>query len=221
MRIGMLAELTADEFTSALERAGAPLLAEASRSALYAHYRELARWAPKIDLIGPGVAAELFERHYAESLAALPWLPTTPFRLLDLGSGAGFPGLVLAAARPDAEVWLVEPRERRAAFLESAARKAGLGAHVVAARVESSSAPDLPDRIAVVTVRALRLVPPIVRALAPRLAADARLLAWSGATPPELPRSFEAGRSLLLPASRDRHLREYHWRGAAEAGVAL
>jgi 16S rRNA G527 N7-methylase RsmG len=211
----MLPLLTSEEFSEALLRAGAPPLGANAVGALRAHYLELARWAPTIDLIGPGAHAELFERHYAESLAALPWLPAEPFRLVDLGSGAGFPGFVLAAARPDAEIWLVEPRERRAAFLASAARKAGLGARVVAARVGPGSAPDLPERIEVVTLRALRLDPPIVRALAPRLAPDASLLVWSGASPPDLPASFEPNRSHLLPGSHDRHLREFRWRGAA------
>jgi len=211
----MLPHLTSEQFVDELELAGAPRLPASALDALHAHYLELARWAPTVDLVGPGAEGELFERHYAESLAALPWLPAGPFRLVDLGSGAGFPGLVLAAARPDAEVWLVEPRERRAAFLASAARKAGLGARVLAARVGAGSAPDLPERIAVVTVRALRLDPPLVRALTPRLAPDASLLVWSGAVAPELPTPFEPARSLLLPASRDRHLREFRWRGGA------
>jgi 16S rRNA (guanine527-N7)-methyltransferase len=215
MGTAMLLRLTKEEFSAALLRASPPPLPASAIDALHAHYLELARWAPTIDLIGPGAHAELFERHYAESLAALPWLPAQPFRLVDLGSGAGFPGLVLAAARPDAEVWLVEPRERRAAFLVSAVRKAGLGARVVAARVGAGSAPDLPERIAVVTLRALRLDPPMVRALTPRLAAGASLLVWSGAAPPELPAWFEPARSLRLPASRDRHLREFRWHGAA------
>lgn len=210
----MLSPLTEAQFSDELRRAGAPPLAGRALAALHTHYLELARWAPTVDLIGPGVAAELFERHYVESLAGLSWLPRAPFRMLDLGSGAGFPGFVLAAVRPDAETWLVEPRERRAAFLAAAARKAGLGLRVVAARVGPNAA-ELPDRIAVVTVRALRLDPPLVRALAPRLAPGARLLAWTGADPPELPASFSAGRTELLAGSRDRHLREYLWREPA------
>lgn len=210
----MLSPLTEAQFAERLLEAGAASLAGRSRAALHIHYLELARWAPTVDLIGPGAAAELFERHYVESLAALPWLPREPFRLLDLGSGAGFPGFVLAATRPDAETWLVEPRERRSAFLAAAARKAGLGLRVVAARVAPAVA-ELPDRIAVVTVRALRLDPPLVRALAPRLAPGAQLLAWTGAVPPELPVSFSPGRTLLLAGSRGRHLREYLWREPA------
>ncbi|HLF55213.1 MAG TPA: RsmG family class I SAM-dependent methyltransferase [Thermoanaerobaculia bacterium] len=188
---------------------GAPDLSDRVLRALHEHYRELGRWAPRVDLIGPGAAGELFERHYGESLAALPWLPPGPFRLVDLGSGAGFPGLVLAAARPDAEVWLVEPRQRRAAFLAVAARKMGVGAHVLDVRVDAQSLPELPERIDVVTQRALRLAPRAYRALLNRLAPAAQLLVWCGAEPLELPAELAPARTLHLPHSRQRRLIEY------------
>lgn len=207
-------ELDRAYFSLRLSGAGASALPEGTIGALFAHYQELRRWAPKVDLIGPGAVAELFERHYVESLAALPWLPSGPFRLLDAGSGAGFPGFVLAAARPDAEVWLFEPRERRAAFLAAAGRKAGLGVKIVAARVEGAALAELPGPVQVVTLRALRLDPPLARAMTPSLAAGAQLLVWSGGEAPQLEPGFEPGRTLLLPNSRERRLREYLWSGA-------
>src|SRR5438270_1152392 len=94
--------------------------------ALFAHYRELALWNRRTNLIGPGTAGEILARHYGESLAALPLLPPGSRRGLDLGSGAGFPGLVLAAAVPELEMTLVEARERKWAFLSAAVRKAAL-----------------------------------------------------------------------------------------------
>jgi 16S rRNA G527 N7-methylase RsmG len=210
-----LVDLSRTAFEARLVAAGVGTLPAPALDALYVHYEELRRWAPKVDLIGPGAIPELFERHYAESLAALPWLPDRPFRLLDAGSGAGFPGVVIAAARPDAEVWLVEPRERRAAFLSAVVRKSGLGAQVAAARVESSSIATLPRGIDVVTLRALRLDPPLVRALTPSLAPAATIVVWSGGEAPQLAAGFEAGRSRLLPGSRQRIVREYRWLGGA------
>jgi 16S rRNA G527 N7-methylase RsmG len=210
-----LAELEAEPFARLLRAvAGVPPLADEVLARLHAHHRELVRWASRIDLVGPGAADELFERHYGESLSALPWLPERPFRLADLGSGAGFPGLILAAARPDAEVWLVEPRQRRAAFLEAAARRMRLGVRVLGVRVSPQTLPELPDRLDVVTQRALRLDPRAARALLARLAAGARWLVWSGGEPPELPAELIAGRILALPASRQRFLREYRPKGS-------
>ncbi len=189
---------------------------------LFDHYEELRRWAPRVDLIGPGSAERAVERHFAESLAALPWLPETAgpgasrpaaATLLDLGSGAGFPGLVLAAARTDLEVVLVEPRERRRAFLAAVARRSGLRVGILGARVSTSALSELPNGVAVVTARALRLESAVWSALAGRLAPGAALLLWTGASPPAIPDLFEPRRELRLPESRERLLREYRLRG--------
>jgi 16S rRNA (guanine527-N7)-methyltransferase len=203
------------EFARRLAAAGAVALPEPAVAALHAHYGELARWAGVVDLVGPGAAAELFERHYGEALAALPLLPPGPFRLLDVGSGAGFPGLVLAAARPEAEVWLAEPRERRAAFLAVAARKMGLGSRILGARVDGRTLPELPDRLDVVTLRALRLAPRAYRQLVGRGTSDLRFLLWSGGETPPLPPELRIVRELPLPRSERRRLLELRPVGAA------
>jgi len=176
---------------------------------LHAHHEELVRWAPRVDLVGPGAAPELLERHYAESLAALPLLPEGSARLVDIGSGAGFPGWMLAAARPDLEVWLVEPRERRAAFLRAATRRAGLSARVLAARVAAASRPLLPEAIDLLTVRAVRLDSGLFAALSGHLAPGAELLAWSGAEPPSVPEGSRLLDELPLPGSDNRFVRRY------------
>ena len=206
-----LRALTEDEFARQLEKFWPERLKPEMVRRLLVHYEELRCWAGTIALIGPGAVGELFERHYAESLAALPWLPPGPGRLLDLGSGAGFPGWILAAARPDLDVTLVEARERKWAFLATAARRARLSCRCVNARVCGHSLggfPEALDRIDVVTVRALRIDEKTWLTLLPRLQPGARVLLWSGeiAEPPPAP--FVAGRSLALSGSR-RFLREY------------
>lgn len=179
---------------------------------LWIHFEELRRWAPVVDLIGPGTADEVVERHFAESLAALPLLPEPGSRLLDLGSGAGFPGLVLAAARPDLAVTLLEPRERRRAFLAAVARKAALRVEISGARVARGALRELPNDVAVVTVRALRLDPAAWSALAGKLRADARLLVWSGSEPPALPPDFLPQQSIPVAGGSERILRVYRLR---------
>jgi len=204
MRLPVLAP---EEFAERLAPWAPAELPPGAVPALFGHYEELRRWAATVDLLGPGAADELFPRHYGESLAALPLLPSGPGRLVDLGSGAGFPGLVLAAARPDLEVTLVEARERRWAFLLAAVRKARLSAHCLRATVGAAPAPPLPRPIAVVTARALRITRSMVDALAPLLLPDARFLIWGGSAAP----GPETGLRLLsehpLPGSERRRIR--------------
>ena len=210
-----LPDYSAAEFNRRLAAAYPVELPATVGSALFAHYLELRRWAPTLALVGAGVGEELFERHYVESLAAAPLLPPGPGRLLDIGSGQGFPGLVLAALRPDLEVTLVEARERKWAFLAAASRRAGLECRCLNARVSASSTPDLPPAVAaisIVTVRALKLEPSAWAALAPRLAAGARALLWSGEEVSPPPAPFEPGRSLRLSGER-RWIREYRFTG--------
>src|SRR5687767_7832177 len=73
-------------------------------------------WSRKTNLLSCSSARELVERHFLDSLAIAPLLPTTGL-LVDLGSGAGFPGIPLAIQRPDQPVLLVEARRKRVSFL--------------------------------------------------------------------------------------------------------
>ena len=79
---------------------------------LQTHRRLLAQWRTKMNLVGPGDLSD----HYDDCTRALGWLKPTG-RWVDLGSGAGFPGIVLAAMFPDLRVDLVDSRSKRCAFL--------------------------------------------------------------------------------------------------------
>lgn len=207
MRI-LVAELTAEQFAREVRRMVPVPLGERALRSLFAHYLELRRWAARIDLVGPSAFEELFTRHYAESLAALPLLPQGGGVLVDLGSGAGFPGFVLAAARPDLESYLVEPRARRCAFLAAAARQAELVCHCLNARVEPRIPLGFPARIDVLTVRALKLPSRVWTALAGRLAPGGRVLTWAGPATEKLGPPLAATGGLKLPGS-GREIVEY------------
>lgn len=220
-----LPDLSTPDFARRLRSLSPEPLDEAAVATLFAHYQELRRWSPKLALIGPGTAAEALDRHYGESLAALPLLPprlppgappAPP--LVDVGSGAGFPGFVLAAARPDLEVWLVEPRARKWAFLEAAARRAALPIRCLDARVSIPLPRELPERIGCVTARALKLPAPVLAALAGRLAAGGRLLLWAGGEEPELPAGLAVRRSLGLAGSESRRILDLRPAAGATAG---
>jgi 16S rRNA (guanine527-N7)-methyltransferase len=174
--------------------------------ALHAHYQELSVWNQRLSLIGPGTLDEVLERHYGESLAALPLVPEGVG--LDVGSGAGFPGLVLAAARPGLAMTLVEARERKWAFLSAAARKASLPCRCLNARVSVPLPAGLPASLDLVTARALKLDPDVLGALAGRLSPGGRVLLWLGEEGPGLPAELAPGRSVKIPGSQRRRILE-------------
>lgn len=183
---------------------------------LHQHYEELRRWNRRLSLVGPGTVHEVLSRHYAESLAALPLLeeicaahPGRAPRLVDLGSGAGFPGFVLAAARPDLEVTLVEARERKWAFLRSAVRRSGLSCRCLNARVQVPLPDGFPSEVLLVTSRALAVGPEVLAEIH-RSSPVARFLLWQGEAPPRLPPSLAAGREIPLPGSERRRILEIH-----------
>jgi 16S rRNA (guanine527-N7)-methyltransferase len=203
----LLPDLSPEDLRRRLEAAAPPVeVTDHLVAALHAHYVELCRWNLGLSLVGPGTAAEVVERHYAESLHGVPLIPASARTLVDVGSGAGFPGFVLAAALPHLEVTLVEPRERRWSFLMAACRRAALPCHCLDARVDSPLPPGLPDRIDVVTTRALKLPPEAIEALGARFAGGARLLIWAGDAEPEVPSGFTVVDSRPVPHSLRRRV---------------
>ena len=202
----LLPDISRDDFGVGLRRLSPEPLDERAIDALYSHYKDLALWNRRMSLIGPGTAGEILARHYGESLAALPLLPADARRGLDLGSGAGFPGIVLAAARPGLEMTLAEARERKWAFLSAAARRAALPCRCLDVRVQVPLPAGLPESLDVITSRALRLGPDVWSALASRLDADGRVLLWVGEHDPELPAELTACGSLPLAGSEKRRV---------------
>lgn len=126
----------------------------------------------------PTTVADPVDEHLADSLSAVPYIPW-PVRLADIGSGAGFPGLALAAASPPSHVTLFESQRRHAAVAERLGREAGLSnVSVLPLRVEEA-----PDRecFDVVTARAVAPLAVLVEYAAPLLVDGGQLVAWKGA----------------------------------------
>lgn len=124
--------------------------------------------------------ARAVDAHVADALSglAVPELAAAG-RAADLGAGAGVPGLVLAAARPELHVTEVESAGRKCAFMERAIAVMGLrNADVACARAEDWAAGR--GACDVVTARALAPLPVLVEYAAPLLAADGVLVAWKG-----------------------------------------
>lgn len=138
-----------EDAASLFARAGVAVSRETlDRLAAYAALLE--KWQRSINLVGPRTLGDLWTRHFLDSAQLLPLLPDGVRVLVDLGSGAGFPGLVLAVLGVQ-EVHLVESDTRKAAFLREAARATGSTVTVHARRAEQVE----PFRADVVSARAL------------------------------------------------------------------
>ncbi len=176
---------------------------------LFTFYEELRKWNTKLSLVGPAAKEEIFERHFGESLTGLQLLRPTDRTLVDLGSGAGFPGLVLAIARPDLEVFLIEAREKKWAFLQSVVRRCGLSVKTLNVRVAAPlPAPaSLPSTIDVVTCRAVAITHEF---LSPFLGKTppARFLLWQGR---DLEKIRQLRKSREVPLTGSRHRRIVEW----------
>ena len=158
----------------ALERAGvAPQLA----GRLEAYAALLERWARVHNLVRYDGPETLVRRHLLDALAGAPHLPETPGLLVDVGSGAGLPGVPLLLASPGWRGMLVEPRQKRWAFLRTVVRELGLDAEVVRERFEA-----LGEGLgaAAITARALGRHEALLGWAAGALAPGGRVLLWLG-----------------------------------------
>ena len=133
-------------------------------------------WQPRVNLVSPASFADIWMRHIWDSAQLVPHLPCGAPRVVDVGSGAGFPGLVLAILT-DAECHLVESDQKKAIFLSTVIRECGLTAIVHNHRVES-----LPClEAAIITARALAPLDRLLPLLATQLRSGTRCLFLKGA----------------------------------------
>ncbi|HEY2767052.1 MAG TPA: 16S rRNA (guanine(527)-N(7))-methyltransferase RsmG [Solirubrobacteraceae bacterium] len=144
--------------------------------------------------------------HIADSLTAIELAATRSSRsVLDIGAGAGLPGLPLAIALPHSEVWLLESQHRKCAFLEGACQAAGIGnAHVVCVRAEEWAAGMGSSDLAL--ARALAPQPVVLEYAAPLLREGGTLIDWRGRRNPE-----EEEASTTAAAELGLRLQAIHW----------
>jgi 16S rRNA (guanine527-N7)-methyltransferase len=135
----------------------------------------LLRWNRTVNLVSPRDEPVLWDRHIADSLQLVPLMRPFPNRAIDLGSGAGFPGLVLAMAT-SVPFDLIESDQRKAAFLREAARITDAPVRVQATRIQLARLPPAP----LVTARALAPLSKLLELASPLLAPGGRCLFLKG-----------------------------------------
>jgi len=160
-------------------------------------------------LIGPREVSRLWERHVLNSAAVAEAVPDGA-RVVDVGSGAGLPGIPLGLARPDLTVALVEPMARRVEFLEEAVADLGDRWQVVRGRAEDRSVSAAVGHVDVVTARAVAALPRLVAWCRGLLRPGAQLVALVGArAAAELP--------ALVPELEAAGMRDIHQRAVGAA----
>ena len=137
----------------------------------------LEKWQRRINLVSNSTVADAWQRHILDSGQLAAYYPPQTRQILDIGSGAGFPGLVLAIMG-DVTVDLVESDQRKAVFLLTVIRELGLPAKVHNQRIETM--PNLrPD---VITVRALAPVPKLLNLIETQMSTECVCLFLKGAS---------------------------------------
>jgi len=151
----------------------------ADRLEIYA--RLLVEWNQKMNLTAITDPVGIAVKHFADSLTVAPLLPAGAFRLIDVGTGAGFPGVPLALLRPDCRLTLLDSLNKRLVFLEEVCRQLDLPVTLVHARAEEGGRrPDLREQYDVAVARAVAAMPVLCEYCLPFVRVGGRFLALKG-----------------------------------------
>ena len=143
---------------------------------LTAYVELVEKWQQRVNLVSASTLPDIWMRHIWDSAQLAALVPAGTGRILDVGSGAGFPGLVVAALC-DAELHLVESDQKKAVFLQTVIRETGIRAIVHNRRIESLP----PIGAGIVTARALASLDRLLELLEAQLVPGTRCLFLKGA----------------------------------------
>ena len=205
------------ELRSAAAARGIRLSPEAV-AGMEAHHRLLRRWNRTVRLTSLTDAREILDRHFLESLEALRFLRSDAGKLVDVGTGNGFPALPLLMARPRLEGILLEPTTRKRAFLKEVLREVGLSCRVKVLPNRIDAAADLEplSPFDYLTVRAVGGLAGILDGAAAGLAPRGRAIVFVGRDGLEIAKrsSLRLESHLRLPARTASYLAVLHKPGS-------
>jgi 16S rRNA (guanine527-N7)-methyltransferase len=210
-----MSEVRPDIFSSAAASIGV-VIGEKERSLFQIYYEELLLWNERINLVSIKSPVDIWIKHFIDSLTALPFITVPTGRLLDIGSGAGFPGIPLKIAMNSLEIFLLEASRKRVSFQKHICRRLHLeGIHVMHKRLEELMKDDAYlHTFDMVISRASFKLPQLVTISSPLLTKNGVLIAMKGKEiTDELEASLEAAKSadmifcdshdLTLPTTND------------------
>lgn len=137
----------------------------------------LTDWQTRMNLVSPATLGDVWRRHIGDSLSLERLLPAFS-QAVDLGSGGGLPGLIIAAYRPGCAVDLVESSQKKAAFLSAAQAEMGLAGAVHPVRIEAAGG--VLGKAEVVTARALAPLDDLLAMVAPHISRETRCFFQKG-----------------------------------------
>jgi len=146
-------------------------------------FAELARkWNPSINLVAKSTLPDLWDRHIVDSAQLYPLASKSPRHWVDIGSGGGFPGIVVAVISaeksPETKFTLIESDQRKSTFLRTAARELGLTVSVIASRIEEAD----PQNADIISARALSALTELFPLISKHLTADGVAILPKGKT---------------------------------------
>ena len=170
------------EIRHRLEMNGIPFSEELPEK-LQLYLSMLQEWNNRMDLIAPAEDEEAVDRHFMDSLTVLrTGLVTGRETMIDVGTGAGFPGLVIAMACPEARMILLDAQQKRLNFLQAVCDKAGIrNVTILHARAEEGARrKDLRERFDIAMARALAPANVLCEYLLPYVRTGGLALCWKG-----------------------------------------
>ena len=163
--------------------AGIPLSLEAAQK-LFDFHLLLSEWNKRMDLTAVLEESEMVDRHYIDSLTPLTADGLIPMgaAVIDVGSGAGFPGIPLAIARPDIQMTLLDAQQKRVRFLQEAAASLKLSnVNAVHGRAEDTAQlSEYRENFDLALARAVASLPALLELLLPFVRTGGRALCWKG-----------------------------------------
>lgn len=166
----------------------------------------LVEWNQKMNLTAITEPTDMVIKHFVDSAAAAPLLPQGAFSLVDVGTGAGFPGVPLAVLREDCQLTLLDSLNKRLIFLDAVCKELGIKANLVHTRAEEGGrAPAYREQFDVATARAVGGLPLLCEYCLPYVKVGGRFLALKGPTGEEEAARSDAAIKKLGGKTRDVH----------------
>ena len=183
--------------------------------------RELEKNNRRLNLTAIVEVEEVIRKHIIDSLAALPFLPFKEGKLVDIGSGAGFPGLALKIACPELQVTLVESIKKKAAFLSQTVAKLGLVGIKVSDRRAEELGQDgaFREYFRLATARAVASLPVLLELALPLLEVGGYFIAYKGPEPEE--EIDQSQRALILLGGKIKKVKKITLRGGEGRSLVI